>query len=118
MFKKYTGTILLPHETVYLFAFNHDFAQSEKQVHVCVPMPVFGLYYAQLHVTRFLSLPMNNNCQIVNVIGNTLHRTVGNLSEFLAGCDYICNVLPSTTETQDLLSGDALSCCKSKVTRS
>lgn len=40
--------------------------------------------------------------------------TVGNLSEFLAGCDYICNVLPSTTETQDLLSGDALSCCKSK----
>uniref|UniRef100_K1P6W5 Glyoxylate/hydroxypyruvate reductase B n=1 Tax=Magallana gigas TaxID=29159 RepID=K1P6W5_MAGGI len=41
-------------------------------------------------------------------------RTVGNLSEFLAGCDYICNVLPSTTETQDLLSGDALSCCKSK----
>lgn len=40
--------------------------------------------------------------------------TVGNLSEFLAGCDYICNVLPSTTETQDLLSGDALSSCKSK----
>lgn len=40
--------------------------------------------------------------------------TVSNLSEFLAGCDYICNVLPSTTDTQDMLSGDTLSCCKPK----
>lgn len=40
--------------------------------------------------------------------------TVSNLGEFLAGCDYICNVLPSTAETQDLLSGDILACCKPK----
>lgn len=119
---KNTQELLLPQQTVYLFAFNmfnHDFAQSEKQCEFnCVPMPLFRLSHAQLHVTRLLSLLMNDDCQIVNVIGNILHRTVGNLAEFLAGCDYICNVLPSTTETQDLLSGDALSCCKSKVTRS
>jgi phosphoglycerate dehydrogenase-like enzyme len=34
--------------------------------------------------------------------------TSENLDEFLAGCDYIVNVLPSTPKTRDLLSGATL----------
>ncbi|XP_062600146.1 glyoxylate/hydroxypyruvate reductase A-like [Saccostrea cucullata] len=40
--------------------------------------------------------------------------TLADLSSFLAGCDYICNVLPGTPETTNMLSGDVLKCCKSK----
>ncbi|XP_048741626.1 glyoxylate/hydroxypyruvate reductase A-like [Ostrea edulis] len=40
--------------------------------------------------------------------------TLPDLTSFLEGCDYICNVLPSTSETKDMFSGDVLKCCKSK----
>ncbi|XP_061179094.1 glyoxylate/hydroxypyruvate reductase A-like [Saccostrea echinata] len=40
--------------------------------------------------------------------------TLADLSGFLAGCDYICNVLPGTSETKNMLSGDVLKCCKPK----
>ncbi|KAL3852442.1 hypothetical protein ACJMK2_016079 [Sinanodonta woodiana] len=36
------------------------------------------------------------------------------LPELLQSCDYICNVLPSTKDTQNLLSGNTLSRCQEK----
>ena len=42
-------------------------------------------------------------------------RTVTNLSDLLSNCDYVCNVLPNTPQTQGLLDGNALEDCKSKV---
>ncbi|XP_052676615.1 glyoxylate/hydroxypyruvate reductase A-like [Crassostrea angulata] len=38
------------------------------------------------------------------------------LPKFLAGCDYVCSVLPSTVETKGMLSGDVLKACKEKKT--
>ncbi|XP_022296291.2 glyoxylate/hydroxypyruvate reductase A-like isoform X1 [Crassostrea virginica] len=40
--------------------------------------------------------------------------TSAELGGFLAGCDYICNVLPSTGDTRDMLSGSVLQSCQSK----
>lgn len=37
-----------------------------------------------------------------------------NLKDFLEKCDYICNILPSTPSTLNLLSGNALEPCKIK----
>ncbi|XP_033745111.1 glyoxylate/hydroxypyruvate reductase A-like isoform X2 [Pecten maximus] len=42
------------------------------------------------------------------------YRTKDQLVDILQNCDYICNVLPSTSETKGLLSGDMLSHCKTK----
>ncbi|XP_022084604.1 uncharacterized protein LOC110976008 isoform X2 [Acanthaster planci] len=39
------------------------------------------------------------------------YRPLSGLAELLADCDYICNVLPKTSATIDLLSGDVLSSC-------
>ncbi|XP_038076098.1 glyoxylate/hydroxypyruvate reductase A-like [Patiria miniata] len=39
------------------------------------------------------------------------YRPLSGLAELLADCDYICNVLPQTPATDDLLSGDVLSSC-------
>lgn len=36
------------------------------------------------------------------------------LPELLGSCDYICNVLPSTSETKGILNGDVLKYCASK----
>ncbi|XP_078309393.1 glyoxylate/hydroxypyruvate reductase A-like isoform X1 [Crassostrea virginica] len=38
------------------------------------------------------------------------------LGQFLAGCDYVCSVLPSTPETSGLLSGNVLKACQEKET--
>ena len=38
------------------------------------------------------------------------------MEDLLKNCDYICNVLPSTSKTQGLLSGSVLESCKEKVT--
>ncbi|KAK3093511.1 hypothetical protein FSP39_016624 [Pinctada imbricata] len=43
-----------------------------------------------------------------------LHRQKNGLSYLLQECDYLINVLPGTSETKDLLSGDALKSCKNK----
>lgn len=42
------------------------------------------------------------------------HRKMDGLCELLAECDYICNVLPQTPETDDILSHDVLSNCTKK----
>ncbi|XP_072020170.1 uncharacterized protein in proB 3'region-like isoform X2 [Amphiura filiformis] len=42
------------------------------------------------------------------------YRLVSGLPEILANCDYLCNVLPSTSKTKGILSGDALAHCKKK----
>ncbi|XP_067685948.1 glyoxylate/hydroxypyruvate reductase B-like [Haliotis asinina] len=44
------------------------------------------------------------------------YRTGSSLHEILSECDYIVNILPSTEQTRDLLSGDAFSFCKNKKT--
>ncbi|XP_061179096.1 glyoxylate/hydroxypyruvate reductase A-like isoform X2 [Saccostrea echinata] len=36
------------------------------------------------------------------------------LSKFLAGCDYVCSVLPSTPDTKGMLSGNILQACQDK----
>ncbi|XP_048741667.2 glyoxylate/hydroxypyruvate reductase A-like [Ostrea edulis] len=36
------------------------------------------------------------------------------LSKFLSGCDYVCSVLPSTPETNGMLSGNVLQACQRK----
>ncbi|XP_062609111.1 glyoxylate/hydroxypyruvate reductase A-like isoform X1 [Saccostrea cucullata] len=36
------------------------------------------------------------------------------ISKFLAGCDYVCSVLPSTTDTIGMLSGNILQACQEK----
>ena len=42
-------------------------------------------------------------------------RQQQDLGQFLAGCDYVCSVLPSTPETSGLLSGNVLKACQEKV---
>lgn len=42
-------------------------------------------------------------------------RTPENLKEFLSNCDYVVNVLPSTEQTRNLLSGNMLQNCSTKV---
>ncbi|XP_064643535.1 glyoxylate/hydroxypyruvate reductase A-like [Lineus longissimus] len=42
------------------------------------------------------------------------YRLNSQMSEVLKSCDYICSLLPSTTDTRDMLSGDLLSACKEK----
>ena len=42
------------------------------------------------------------------------YRTLEFLPEVLQSCDYFCNVLPSTSVTYHLLSGNALECCSEK----
>lgn len=37
------------------------------------------------------------------------------LAQFLAGCDYVCSVLPSTAKTKGMLSGDVSKACQEKV---
>lgn len=56
--------------TVYFFAVkNHDFAKSENiACLICVPIPLFGLYQAQLD--SCLCQLTTTVCQIVNVIKN------------------------------------------------
>lgn len=41
-------------------------------------------------------------------------RTQSGLKEVLESSDYICNILPSTPTTQNLLAGDVLEVCKSR----
>ncbi|XP_046553641.1 glyoxylate/hydroxypyruvate reductase A-like [Haliotis rubra] len=38
-------------------------------------------------------------------------RCTDDLSDLLSHCDYICNILPSTPLTRNLLSGEVLACC-------
>lgn len=52
---------------------------------------------------------LENRCAYVDVF-----RTTERLNDLLENCDYICNVLPSTPETRDLLSGDVLKACSCK----
>ena len=42
------------------------------------------------------------------------YRTMSSLPEVLQSCDYVCNVLPSTPDTRNLLSRDVLRNCKNK----
>jgi hypothetical protein len=44
-----------------------------------------------------------------------LDSLMDSLPDLLHQCDYICNVLPSTEATRNLLSGDTLKNCKAKV---
>lgn len=44
------------------------------------------------------------------------YRTPDKLDELLQNCDYICNILPSTPETRNMLSGNVLENCKDKHT--
>lgn len=34
---------------------------------------------------------------------------------FLAGCEYVCSVLPSTAETNEMFSRDVLKACQENV---
>ncbi|XP_060581374.1 glyoxylate/hydroxypyruvate reductase B-like isoform X2 [Ruditapes philippinarum] len=43
-----------------------------------------------------------------------VYRTTNQLEELLENCDYICNILPSTPQTKDMLSGNVLENCKAK----
>ncbi|XP_053385227.1 glyoxylate/hydroxypyruvate reductase A-like isoform X4 [Mercenaria mercenaria] len=64
-------------------------------------MTVWGL-------TRKERLP-ENSCPHVDV-----YRTPDRLNDLLENCDYICNILPSTPQTRDMLSGDVLKGCRHK----
>jgi len=43
------------------------------------------------------------------------HSLINELPDLLSACDYVCSVLPSTTDTDGLLDGDILSHCRNKV---
>ena len=65
-------------------------------------------------------------CKLMGMTVNTVHRHVPseklpfadncfelkNLPECLKQCDYFCNVLPSTSVTRGLLSGNVFESCK------
>ncbi|KAL5013597.1 hypothetical protein ScPMuIL_007867 [Solemya velum] len=51
----------------------------------------------------------SRRCDAVDV-----YRTTDRLPELLAVCDYVVNILPSTKETTDLLSGGILSNCRER----
>ena len=40
---------------------------------------------------------------------------MADLPELLGSCDYVCNILPSTSQTQGVLCGDMLQHCATKV---
>lgn len=42
------------------------------------------------------------------------YTTLSRLPEVLQSCDYVCNILPSTTATKNLLSGNVLECGRDK----
>lgn len=42
------------------------------------------------------------------------YRTTADLTELLKSCDYICNILPSTPDTKNLLSGNVLQVCNAR----
>jgi phosphoglycerate dehydrogenase-like enzyme len=42
-------------------------------------------------------------------------REDNEMSTFLSGFDYVCSVLPSTPETNGILSGNVLQACQRKV---
>ena len=41
-------------------------------------------------------------------------NNVGDLDKLLTDCDYICNVLPKTPQTNDILGNGKLELCKGK----
>ncbi|CAD5124773.1 DgyrCDS13037 [Dimorphilus gyrociliatus] len=43
-------------------------------------------------------------------------RTVKDLDEVLGNCEYVCNVLPVTKDTTDILSGETLKACQNRNT--
>ncbi|KAK3602936.1 hypothetical protein CHS0354_039355 [Potamilus streckersoni] len=66
----------------------------------------FGMSVWGLTRTRPIGEKM---CSAVDI-----YKSEEELPELLQSCDYICNVLPSTKDTQNLLSGDTLSRCQEK----
>ena len=42
-------------------------------------------------------------------------RMLNGLPDLLSNCDYVCNLLPNTSQTQGLLDGEILKHCQHKV---